>query len=131
MTCQTPISEIYSENYRFLQKHVYSEAGIVLEEDKGYLFETSLSPIVRQLGLGTINELCEFIQINRRIDVGHQVVEAMTTNETLFFRDVYPFEMLRTVVFPDLIKKREVEKRLTVWSAGCSSGSAARSSTRG
>ena len=51
MSGQASIAEIHPENYRFLQEHVYSQAGIVLEEDKHYLFESRLAPIVRQLGL--------------------------------------------------------------------------------
>ena len=87
MTCQTPIPEIYSENYRFLQEHVYSQSGIVLEGDKHYLFESRLAPIVRQLGLGSINDLCALLRATRETEVGRKVVEAMTTNETYFFRD--------------------------------------------
>ena len=90
MQSQPSTSEIHSENYRFLQEHVYSQAGIVLEEDKQYLFESRLTPIVRQLGLGSINDLCALLQATRQPVVGRQVVEAMTTNETYFFRDPCP-----------------------------------------
>lgn len=122
MPGQTSIAQILPENYRFLQRHVYSEAGIVLEEDKDYLFETRLAPIVRQLGLGTINELCEFIQANRRIDVGRQVVEAMTTNETYFFRDPAQYEAIRNVLMPRLIEERRDTRTLRFWSAAASTG---------
>ncbi|NUN02292.1 MAG: hypothetical protein HUU41_14350, partial [Bryobacteraceae bacterium] len=54
-----------SENYRFLQQHVYSHAGIVLEEDKHYLFESRLAPIVKQLGLNSINDLCTLLMATR------------------------------------------------------------------
>jgi len=87
MPSQTPISEIHPENYRFLQTQVYSQTGIVLEADKHYLFESRLTPIVRQLGLGSINDLCALLQATTEPEVGRQVVEAMTTNETYFFRD--------------------------------------------
>ena len=97
MTCQTPIPEIYSENYRFLQEHVYSQSGIVLEGDKHYLFESRLAPIVRQLGLGSINDLCALLRATREIEVGRQVVEAMTTNETYFFRDPGHYDAIRSV----------------------------------
>ena len=66
MHSQTSIAEIHSENYRFLQEHVYSQAGIVLEEDKHYLFESRLAPIVRQLGLGSINDLCALLLATQR-----------------------------------------------------------------
>ncbi len=60
-------AEIHSENYRFLQEHVYSQSGIVLEGDKHYLFESRLAPIVRQLGLGSINDLCALLRATREI----------------------------------------------------------------
>ncbi len=65
MPSQTPVAEIHSDNYRFLQEHVYSQTGIVLEDDKHYLFESRLAPIVRQLGLGSINDLCALLQATR------------------------------------------------------------------
>ena len=95
MPSQTSIAEIHSENYRFLQQHVYSQAGIVLEDDKHYLFENRLTPIVRQLGLGSINDLCALIQATREPEVGRRVVEAMTTNETYFFRDPAHYEAIQ------------------------------------
>ena len=122
MSVITSIAQILPENYRFLQQHVYSQAGIVLEEDKDYLFETRLAPIVRQLGLGTINELCEFIQINRRFDVGHQIVEAMTTNETYFFRDPAQYAAIRNVLLPRLMEERRDTRKLRFWSAAASTG---------
>jgi hypothetical protein len=73
--------------------------GIVLEEDKHYLFESRLAPIVRQLGLGSINDLCA-PPGHSQSEVGQQVVEAMTTNETYFFRDPAQYEAIRTVLLP-------------------------------
>jgi chemotaxis protein methyltransferase CheR len=122
MPSQTPIAEIYSENYRFLQQHVYSQAGIVLEEDKHYLFESRLTPIVRQLGLGSINDLCALIQATREPEVGRRVVEAMTTNETYFFRDPAHYEAIRTVLLPRLKEGRRDTRKLRFWSAAASTG---------
>ena len=68
MQTQTAV-EICSENYRFLQEHVYSQSGIVLEGDKQYLFESRLTPIVRQHGLATINDLCALILANGKPDL--------------------------------------------------------------
>src|ERR1022692_4614147 len=122
MPSQTPIAEIHSENYRFLQRHVYSQAGIVLEDDKHYLFENRLTPIVRQLGLGSINDLCALIQATRETEVGRRVVEAMTTNETYFFRDPAHYEAIRTVLLPRLKEGRRDTKKLRFWSAAASTG---------
>ena len=122
MPSQTPVAEIHSENYRFLQEHVYSQAGIVLEEDKHYLFESRLTPIVRQLGLGSINDLCALIQATRESEVGRRVVEAMTTNETYFFRDPAHYEAIRTVLLPRLKEDRRDTRKLRFWSAAASTG---------
>ena len=122
MTNQMPVAEIHSDNYRFLQEHVYSQAGIVLEHDKHYLFESRLAPIVRQLGLGSINDLCALLQATRNQGVGRQVVEAMTTNETYFFRDPAHYEAIRTVLVPRLKEERQDSKRLRFWSAAASTG---------
>jgi chemotaxis protein methyltransferase CheR len=122
MPSQTSIAEIKSDNYRFLQQHVYAQAGIVLEEDKHYLFESRLTPIVRQLGLGSINDLCALLQATREPAVGRQVVEAMTTNETYFFRDPAHYDAIRTVLLPRLKEDRRDTKKLRFWSAAASTG---------
>lgn len=116
------IAPILSENYRFLQQHVYSHAGIVLEEDKQYLFESRLAPIVRRLGLGSINDLCVLLRTSRETDVGLQVVEAMTTNETYFFRDPAHYDAIRATLLPRLKRDRLDTKRLRFWSAAASTG---------
>jgi chemotaxis protein methyltransferase CheR len=117
-----PIAEIDSANYRFLQEHVYSQAGIVLEEDKHYLFDSRLTPIVRELGLGSINDLCALLQATRQPEVGRQVVEAMTTNETYFFRDPAHYDAIRTVLLPRLKEERRDSRKLRFWSAASSTG---------
>jgi len=118
----TTIPGIRPDNYRFLQQHVYSETGIVLEDDKHYLFEARLIPIVRRLGLETINDLCAVIRSSRPADVSRQVVEAMTTNETYFFRDPAHYDAIRTVLLPPLMEERRDSKRLRFWSAAASTG---------
>jgi chemotaxis protein methyltransferase CheR len=122
MTTRLHGEEIYSENYRFLQEHVYSQAGIVLGEDKHYLFENRLEPIVRQLGLGSINDLCALIRATRGTEAGRQVVEAMTTNETYFFRDPAQYDAIRKVLLPRLKEERRDTKKLRFWSAAASTG---------
>src|ERR1035438_6363143 len=122
MSSQTSIAEIRPENYRFLQEYVHSQAGIVLGEDKHYLFENRLDPIVRQLGLGSINDLCAIIRAARETAAGRQVVEAMTTNETYFFRDPAHYEAIRTVLLPRMKEERRDTKKLRFWSAAASTG---------
>jgi chemotaxis protein methyltransferase CheR len=122
MQTQAPDSPIHSDNYRFLQEHVYAHAGIVLEQDKHYLFESRLAPMLRQLGLASINDLCALLQATRPADVGRQVVEAMTTNETYFFREPVQYDALRAVLLPKLREERADLKRLRFWSAASSTG---------
>ena len=122
MDTQTAIAEIHLENYRFLQEHIHSQAGIVLEGDKQYLFESRLTPIVRKLGLGSINDLCALLRATCETEVNRQVVEAMTTNETYFFRDPVHYEAIRTVLLPRLKEARLDTKKLRFWSAAASTG---------
>ena len=96
--------------------------GIVLENDKHYLFESRLAPIVRQLGLGSINDLCALLRATREIEVGRHVVEAMTTNETYFFRDPAHYDAIRSVLLPKLKEERRDCRRLRFWSAAASTG---------
>ena len=122
MATQASTESINPKNYKFLQEHVYSHAGLVLEEDKQYLFESRLAPIMRRLGLGSIEDLCALIQSARQPEVGHQVVEAMTTNETYFFRDPSHYDAIRTVLLPRLMEERRDTKKLRFWSAASSTG---------
>ncbi len=122
MTAQTAPAEIRADHYRFLQEHVYAQSGIVLEGDKHYLFECRLAPIVRQMGLGSINDLCALLMATRAPEVGRQVVEAMTTNETYFFRDPAHYDAIRKVLLPRLRQDRGDVKKLRFWSAASSTG---------
>lgn len=122
MQGQRSSAGIRPENFRFLQQHVYSNSGIVLEEDKHYLFESRLAPIARQLGLGSVNDLCALMQATRGEEVGRRVVEAMTTNETYFFRDPGHYEAIRSTLLPRLKRERQEVKRMRFWSAAASTG---------
>ncbi len=113
---------ILPENYRFLQQHVYSKVGIVLEEDKHYLFESRLAPIVKQLGLKTTNELCALLHSKGNQELGDRVAEAMTTNETYFFREPHHYDAIRTVLLPNLKEERRDSRSLRFWSAAASTG---------
>jgi chemotaxis protein methyltransferase CheR len=122
MASQVITSGIYPENYRFLQQHIYTRTGIVLAEDKHYLFESRLAPIVRQLGLASINDLCSLLHKEHNDEIGQQVDEAMTTNETYFFRDPYQYDAIRNVLIPRLREERRDTRHLRFWSAASSSG---------
>jgi chemotaxis protein methyltransferase CheR len=122
MPSPPPAPVIDAANYRFLQQHIYAETGIVLEHDKHYLFDSRLTPIVRQLGLASINDLCALLLAKGRTDISRQVVEAMTTNETYFFRDPAHYDAIRTALLPRLKQDRADTKKLRFWSAAASTG---------
>ena len=110
------------ENYTFLQDQIYKSSGIVLDETKLYLIESRLLPIVRQERIGNLNDLCALLRAVGRSALKKQVVEAMTTNETLFFRDATAFEALQNTVLPAIAEQRKSVKKISIWSAAASSG---------
>ena len=122
ITTATNPGEITKDNYSFLQQHVYRTSGIVLDENKHYLLEARLIPIVRKENLRTINDLCALIRATSVGRISQEVVEAMTTNETLFFRDIVPFKVLRSTLLPPLLEARAASKKISFWSAASSSG---------
>lgn len=118
----TTASPIRADNYRFLRDYIYRESGIVLDNDKHYLIEARLLPIVQQTQLASLDALCSALRNNGDPPLHKKVVEAMTTHETLFFRDMAPFDALKTEVLPPLIELRKATRKLTLWSAAASSG---------
>jgi chemotaxis protein methyltransferase CheR len=111
-----------SNLFGFISALVRNKSAIVLDEHKSYLVESRLSPIVRAHGLHSFQNLVDQLKKPSSIELVQEVVEAMTTNETSFFRDVHPFTALRRQVLPELISSRAKERRLTVWSNACSTG---------
>jgi len=110
-----------TENLRFLADYIYRESGIVLDEEKRYLLEARLTPILQKAQLDSFDALCTSLRTNGNL-LRKQVVEAMTTHETLFFRDSAPFDALKTEILPPLIEQRKALRKLTFWSAAASSG---------
>ena len=115
-------NDLSPENYKFLQQEIHRESGIVLDEDKRYLLESRLGPVLRAAKLATLNDLCTRLRARTSFDLAQQVMEALTTNETLFFRDNAPFEALRLRLLPELLDKLPAHKPLSIWSAAASSG---------
>ncbi len=109
-------------SFEFVREFVRNEAGIVIEAGKEYLVESRLAPIVRSEGLASIDALVQTLRGSRQTELHRKVVDAMTTNETTFFRDIDPFELLRTDLLPKLINARRLSKRLTIWYAASSTG---------
>jgi chemotaxis protein methyltransferase CheR len=111
-----------AQDFEFVCRLVRDRSAIVLESGKEYLVEGRLTPLVRQFDLGSISELVHRLRTGPDNGLTTRVVEAMVTTETSFFRDLLPFETLRTTVLPELIRRRKDEKRLDVWCAACSTG---------
>jgi chemotaxis protein methyltransferase CheR len=118
-SAETSLSQ---ENYAFLQSRIYRDSGIVLDNTKLYLMEARLMPIVREEKLSSLDELCVRLRRAGSNALNQQVVEAMTTNETMFFRDMPVFDRLRDSVIPALVEKRKVSRTITIWSAAASTG---------
>jgi chemotaxis protein methyltransferase CheR len=109
-------------DFDFVRRLVQERSSIVLDDSKGYLADARLDTLARQEGFGSPTELLDRLRAEAGDGLRRKVVEAMTTNETSFFRDIHPFDAIRATILPDLIARRAVEKRLTIWSAACSSG---------
>jgi chemotaxis protein methyltransferase CheR len=101
---------------------VRDRSAIVLDDTKQYLVQTRLVNVLRSAELPSFASLVDELRRRPHGKIADDVVEAMTTNETSFFRDVHPFETLRKVVLPELIAARQPEKRLSIWCAAASSG---------
>jgi len=113
---------ISSTDFQFLRTMVYRDSAIVLGEDQLYLLEARLAPLAVQAGVGTLTALVRLLQRQTDFNLRRQVVEAMTTNETSFFRDTSPFEVLKNDILPSLIQRRLGERRLRIWSGASSTG---------
>ncbi len=104
-----------------IRKLVYERAAIVLEPGKEYLVEARLAPVAQAHGFVSVNDLCRAVD-RHCAQLLAEIVEVMTTNETSFFRDQYPFEALKQTILPDLVQQRAPQRRLRIWCAACSSG---------
>lgn len=113
---------VTQETLNFLSLLVHKDSGLVLDESKRYLIETRLEPIASREGFSSIDDLGLHIRRNPSSVLRQKVVDAMMTNETSFFRDVTPFEIVRNIVLPDLINADDKTHRIRIWSAGCSTG---------
>jgi chemotaxis protein methyltransferase CheR len=113
---------ISPKDFDYIRSLVRLRSAIVLDPGKEMLVESRLSLLARREGIESVEELLNRLHASRDGKLQTQIVDAMTTNETLFFRDVFPFEMLKNLILPELFKKREIQKNITIWSAGCSSG---------
>ncbi|MGB0599665.1 MAG: CheR family methyltransferase [Rubripirellula sp.] len=113
---------IQEENFEFIRQALYQRSAIALTDNKQYLVETRLAMLARKSGMGSVDEYVEHLKHPVSPVVWQDVVDAMTTNETSFFRDGMPFNVLRDQIFKSVISKKGDGGILNVWSAACSSG---------
>jgi len=109
-------------DFAFIAQFLKDRSGLIITQDKMYLLETRLTSILRDNNLSNLTALVELLRQPGATKVKDQVVDAMTTNETSFFRDNHPFEALRKSVIPGLIERRAATRSLRIWSAACSTG---------
>jgi chemotaxis protein methyltransferase CheR len=97
-------------------------SGLVLDADKRYLVESRVTPVMRRAGLSELGDLVRVLEQGKMPSLAQEVVQAMTINETYFFRDRVPFDMLRELILPEIIAARATQKRLRIWCAASSTG---------
>jgi chemotaxis protein methyltransferase CheR len=118
----TTTATLAPADFQYVSDLVRAAAAIVLEPGKDYLVQSRLAPVARQQGLADVAALVAAARAERGTILRDRIVEAMTTNETSFFRDVHPFEALASDLLPALIERRQHERALTIWSAAASTG---------
>ena len=111
-----------STDYGYLRQIVFNLSQNVLDPSWDYLFDSRLTMVLRNRGMRRIGELVRHLQTTGDTELERDIAEAMTINETSFFRDGKPFDLLRTELLPALINARRHTRSLRFWSAACSSG---------
>ncbi len=113
---------LHPHDYTYITDLVRQRSAIALGPDKGYLVESRLHPLARQCGLETVTALITRLRSSPDDSLRTAVVEAMTTNETSWYRDLHPFRVFADHVVPDVARRHREDRTLTVWSAACSTG---------
>lgn len=111
-----------SSDIGFLQELIASKSGHVVPDQQAYLFDSKLKCVAQKEGLSSVQELVAKIKKTHSPSISERISEAMTINETLFFRDIHSFDALKNSILPRLIKARQKTKKLSIWNAACSSG---------
>ena len=110
------------QDYDYIRKLLRERSGLVLSADKQYLVESRLVPVARKAGLASLAELVATLKSMPLSPLTTSVVEAMTTNESFFFRDKLPFDHFRDVIIPALMAARAHEKHIRIWCAAAATG---------
>ena len=111
-----------SEDFELISGLLKKRSGLILPRDKVYLLESRLTPIAHKRGLETLDDLINEVRLKRKEDLLVEITEAMTTNESFFFRDNKPFDLFKGSVLPHLLQSRASRKRIRIWCAAASTG---------
>ena len=114
--------QISDSSSRILAGLLEARTGQQLTISRRWRIETALSSLLRERGIATLDELITILVMGREPSLSQRVVEALLNNETYFFRDRSPFDLLARHALPELARRREKSRRLRIWSAGCSTG---------
>ena len=109
-------------DFDFLRGFLKNRSGLAMTAEKRYLVESRLAPVCRRFNLTSLHDLVGLLKVGHNNAVERAVVEAMTTNETFFFRDRVPFDLFRDVLLPQAITRNQARRRLRVWCAAASTG---------
>jgi len=110
------------EDFEFISTLLRGRSGLVLTQDKAYLLESRLMPIARRNDLQSVDDLIGKMRRVKDPALITEVTEAMTTNESFFFRDQKPFDLFRDEILPDLMERRATKRSFRIWCAAASSG---------
>jgi chemotaxis protein methyltransferase CheR len=111
-----------AEDFELFSTLLRQRSGLVLTPDKAYLLESRLMPIARKQGMKGLDDLAGAIRARREESLLRSITEAMTTNESSFYRDQKPFDQFKATVLPNLLRSRASKRQIRIWSAACSSG---------
>ena len=114
--------QISDSSSRILAGLLEARTGQQLTMSRRWRLETALSAILRERGIATLDELITILVMGKEPSLSQKVVEALLNNETYFFRDRSPFDLLQRAALPELAQRRQNTKRLKIWSAGCATG---------
>lgn len=114
-------NKIDAQTFTSFRRFLKNEAGIELGLNKQYLVDTRIRKILIDYKMASVKDLVNAISLPRNRDLKQKVIDAMTTNETFWFRDTYPFTYLKNTIFPEM-QEENTHKKLRIWSSACSSG---------
>jgi chemotaxis protein methyltransferase CheR len=120
--------KVMTDDLKIICKYILDITGIELDESKAYLIETRLGALAEEYQCSSYRELCSKAKLDSGKTIENRIIDAISTNETLFFRDIGPFEVLQHKILPDLIDRRTGQSSghlpipIRIWSAACSTG---------